>query len=302
MGASLWAQEYTRKPVDVCLALATDLDDSSIASTPYCSATGTLIHVDTDARVFGRNLETAMGVVADVGSFIRQLATMAYEEPLDAHAHGLAMSAIRASDPFLRHPGPSHPSNVVLALERALPSARFISDIGEHMLFALHYMTASTPERFHIQLGLGSMGSGVSGAIGLGLGAGGTQVVCIVGDGGMQMHGMEALLAVQHRLPILFAVFNDGRYNMVHHGMRQIFGEASAYATPSIDFAAWARAIGMPGDVVSGGPDIDASELESALAEGPYLLDIRVDPGAHMSGGGRIAALQRMSMTSVRTT
>ena len=70
--------------------------------------------------------------------------------------------------------------------------------------------------------------------------------MCIAGDGGMQMAGMEALVALRERLPILFVVFNDGRYNMVHHGMRQIFGAASQYDMPPVDFAAWARSFGMP--------------------------------------------------------
>ena len=55
-------------------------------------------------------------------------------------------------------------------------------------------------------------------------------VVCVAGDGCMQMSGMEALVAVRERLPVLFVVFNDGRYNMVHHGMRQIFGFDSSYS------------------------------------------------------------------------
>src|ERR1700722_18731259 len=69
IAASLWAQKYTESPVDVCLALGTDLDDSSVGSTRYCGQGGLLVHVDTDPRVFGRHLSTHLGVVADVGAF-----------------------------------------------------------------------------------------------------------------------------------------------------------------------------------------------------------------------------------------
>src|ERR1700722_19949757 len=69
IAASVWAQKYTEQPVDVCLALGTDLDDSSVGSTRYCGQGGLLVHVDTDPRVFGRNLSTHLGVVADVGAF-----------------------------------------------------------------------------------------------------------------------------------------------------------------------------------------------------------------------------------------
>ncbi|WP_437925401.1 hypothetical protein WMF37_41085 [Sorangium sp. So ce291] len=39
------------------------------------------------------------------------------------------------------------------------PDATYITDIGEHMLFALHDLTAHGPRSFNIHLGLGSMGS-----------------------------------------------------------------------------------------------------------------------------------------------
>ena len=69
------------------------------------------------------------------------------------------------------------------------------TDIGEHMLFSLHDLTAHAPDTFQIQLNLGSMGSGIAGAIGLALADRSRPVVCICGDGGMQMLGMEALVA-----------------------------------------------------------------------------------------------------------
>jgi 3-oxoacyl-[acyl-carrier-protein] synthase III len=96
------------------------------------------------------------------------------------------------------------PDRLLADLERVVdPSARVVSDIGEHMLFALHYLTARTPDAFHLQLNLGSMGSGIAGSIGLALADRSRPVVCIAGDGGMQMAGMEALVALRERLPIL---------------------------------------------------------------------------------------------------
>jgi acetolactate synthase-1/2/3 large subunit len=176
---------------------------------------------------------------------------------------------------------------------------RFVTDIGEHMLFCLHYLTARTKDSFYVQLNLGSMGSGIAGAIGLALADRERRVVCVAGDGGMQMSGMEALLAVRERLPILFVVFNDGRYNMVHHGMRQIFGEASPYATPPIDFAAWARSFGMPAMSVSEPGEIDAAAIDALMANGgPALIDARIDATVRIRGGGRVEALQHMSMLS----
>jgi acetolactate synthase-1/2/3 large subunit len=99
-------------------------------------------------------------------------------------------------------------------------------------------------------------------------------------------------------LPILYAVFNDGRYNMVHHGMRQIFGEADSYDTPRIDFSLWAAAMGIPARVIRWGGEIDRALLTELACDGPAVLDIRIDEQVRVRGGGRVEALQHMSMAS----
>jgi len=166
------------------------------------------------------------------------------------------------------------------------------------MLFALHYLTADDPDRFHIHLRLGSMGSGIAGAVGLGVADPERPVICICGDGGMQMNGMELLVAADLGLPIVYAVFNDARYNMVHHGMRQLYGRGgSDWETPFVDFAGWASAMGVPAARVTHPGQIDAPMLERLrrIGPGPCVLDIRIDREVQLRGGGRVEALQRMS-------
>jgi acetolactate synthase-1/2/3 large subunit len=190
------------------------------------------------------------------------------------------------------------PHRAIADLERAAgPGARFVTDIGEHMLFALHYLTARDPGAFDIHLALGSMGSGISGAIGLALGDRSRRVVCVCGDGGMQMAGMEALVAIRERAPIVYAIFNDARYNMVYHGFKFVFGHEAPWDSPWIDFAAWARAMGMPGVRISRPGEITAAMLDRLTASGlPVVLDIRIDREVRIRGGGRNESLQHMSM------
>lgn len=303
MAASLWARRYTASPVDVCLVLGTDLDDTSMGPTRYVGDQGILVHVDQDARVFGRNVPTAVGITADIGAFC----TAMLEEPVVVRGSAIrallearAESPLDSPDASTDMSSPIRPQRLIMDLEAAVgPRARYVTDIGEHMLFALHYLTARGPDSFYVQLNLGSMGSGIAGAIGLGIADPSRPVVCIAGDGGMQMAGMEALVAMRERLPILFVVFNDGRYNMVHHGMRQIFGEASLYDMPGIDFAAWAKSFGMPSAVVRAPGELDARLVRELLSHGgPALIDARIDASTRIRGGGRVEALQHMSMLS----
>jgi acetolactate synthase-1/2/3 large subunit len=306
MAASMWARRYTASPVDACLVLGTDLDDTSMGPTRYLGEGGELVHVDRDARVFGRNLPTTLGVTTNLGAFVRALVRESRGASLLGPDAERALRAARAASPFdepeAAHDSsyPVRPHRLVLDVEAAMgPRARFVTDIGEHMLFSLHYLTARAPDAFFVQLNLGSMGSGIAGAIGLALADRTRPVVCICGDGGMQMAGMEALVAVRERLPILFVVFNDGRYNMVHHGMRQIFGAASRYDTPHVDFAKWAESFGMPAAVVQAPGELNRDLVSELLASGgPALVDARIDASVRIRGGGRVEALQHMSMLS----
>jgi acetolactate synthase-1/2/3 large subunit len=304
LAASIWARKYTDPKnggVDVALVLGTDLDDCSVGPTRYIKDDGKLIHVDTDPTVFNRNLTTDLAVVSDVGDFVNAMYDAVAREGLH-HAESVARlreikesAAYDESGLVAEINAPITPARAIRDLESAAGDARFITDIGEHMLFALHYLTAKGPDSFDIGLGLGSMGSGIAGSIGLALG-GAKRVVCVCGDGGMQMVGMEALVAVKHKLPILFAVFNDARYNMVYHGMKTTYGSEAKWETPWVDFAAWGRSLGMNGARIHRAGEITPELIDKLLADGPAVLDIRIDRSKRVAGGGRVEALIQMSM------
>lgn len=306
MAASLWARRYTEPGVDAALVLGTDFDDVSVGPTPYVGEGGRMVHVDLDATVFHRNARADLPVLADVRAFANGVSQHVSREGM-RHANTRALLREAKADSPFDTPGaadddsaPIAPHRAVMDLEAAVDeSAAFITDIGEHMLFALHYLTADHAERFHIHLRLGSMGSGIAGAVGLALADRSRPVVCICGDGGMQMNGMELMVAADLGLPIVYAVFNDARYNMVHHGMKQLYGRGGqSWHTRWVDFAAWAGAMGVPSLRIDAPGQISASRLRRlrALGPGPVVLDIRIDRDVRIRGGGRVEALQRMSV------
>lgn len=309
LAASMWARKYTARGVDATLAIGTDLDDCSVGPTPFVGPGGKLFHVDLNAAVFDRNQPTELGIVADVGAFVEDLTDAVARKGLRHATASKLAREIRSSSPFEKSTFQTDDSPIITP-QRAIADlqaaagkdAVFITDIGEHMLFALHYFTARKPDAFTIHLGLGSMGSGISGAIGLALANPKRPVVCVCGDGGMQMVGMEVLVALKYQLPIVFAVFNDARYNMVYHGYKQVFGREAAWESPWTDFAAWARSMGLAGIRVNHPGEITSGML-SRLRETqtPTVLDIRIDREARVAGGGRNEALQHMSMRSAPT-
>lgn len=303
MAASWWARRYTQGGVDVCLVLGTDLDDVSVGPTQPIAPDGTLIHVDLDPTVFNRNVPTRLGITCDLGAFAVRLREVARDLGLQNREAAFVMAEATEGSPFdcerfRADDSPQiAPHRVIHDLETAVgPHATYITDIGEHMLFALHYLTAVGPNSFVIHLALGSMASGICSAIGHAVGNPERRVVCVCGDGGMQMAGSELLVALKLKLPIIYAVFNDARYNMVYHGYKQQFGKEATWDTPWVDFVAWAGAMGMPGARIDRPGQITAELIRELTSKGlPVVLDIRHDPSVRIKGAGRVEALQHMS-------
>lgn len=305
LAASWWARRYTAQGPDVALVLGTDLDDSAIGPTrPVADRMGTrLIHVDLDATVFHRNYRADLPIVADLGSFLGQLYDAVTMDGVRNPRGSVLAREVRATSPFDTTDFATDeaeviaPHRAIADLEKAAGAgARFVSDIGEHMLFALHYLTAKGPDAFTIHLGLGSMASGIASAIGLSLADRDRRVVCVCGDGGMQMAGMELLVAARERLPVVYAVFNDARYNMVYHGMKQLYGAPAAWETPWVDFTMWAASFGVAGARIERPGEITPELLDRLTANGPCVLDIRIDRNTRIKGAGRVESLHHMSV------
>jgi acetolactate synthase-1/2/3 large subunit len=263
------------------------------------------VHVDVDPSVFHRNLPAHIGVVADVGAFIETMCDVVLDQGLHNGRTTALVRDLKASTSAFEVAGFASDDSPTLRPDRAVadlqaaagPNARFVTDIGEHMLFALHYLTARGPDAFSIQLGLGSMGSGICSAIGLAIGDPSRRVVCICGDGGMQMVGMEVLVAARESLPVVFAVFNDARYNMVYHGFKALTGRAPAWETPWVDFVLWAKSMGIPALRINHPGELTAARLDRLTYEGgPIVLDMRIDRNVRLKGAGRVEVLRQMSV------
>jgi acetolactate synthase I/II/III large subunit len=295
LAASQWIREYTQQTPDVVLVLGTDLDDCAVGSSELIGPNTFLIHIDTNSKVFNRKYKTHIGILQSIEEFLNGVNSIPLFSPLRVDLSFKKNSAYDVADFRTDESLPIAPHRAIADLQlSAPPEVRFVTDIGEHMLFCLHYLTIRSNTQFSIDLGLGSMGSGICQAIGMCLGDK-RPTICVCGDGGIQMHGMEVLTAIKHKLPIIFAIFNDGRYNMVHHGFRFMYGrEEKIGYTDMIDFVKMFEAMGVPGALITSPNQINQELISSFLNNGPAILDIRINKDIKIKGAGRNEALKQM--------
>lgn len=287
------ATRYLEEGVDVLLSIGCGLSEPGTnAWSPLLIPRRCFIQVEVEESQVGRNYRADIALIGHA------------EQLLPALLERLKPSERRFQAGMVHYPvQPSRdssrglePAEVIRGLQARFPDETiFSTDIGEHLLFAIHYLRLEQPFSFLAHTGLGSMGSGIGSAIGARLAHPEKPVVAICGDFGFQMFGMELATCVQQGIGVVFAIFNDGRMGMVENAHARIFGRKPPGEGIPIDFTGIAQAMGARGRCIRTLQDIRA--LPDELLDGrlPLVLDIQISPQAAFPANARAATLRHFT-------
>jgi acetolactate synthase I/II/III large subunit len=165
------------------------------------------------------------------------------------------------------------------ALARAIDStgAQVATDVGQHQMWMAQELKEGRPGTHLTSGGLGTMGYALPAAIGAALGRKDRRTWAVAGDGGFQMTLQELATVVQEGIPLRMVVVNNGYLGMVRQWQELFFEKryaASCLSGP--DFAALARAYGVPARTVNRRDELGAAIRWADAATGPVVLDLRV--------------------------
>jgi acetolactate synthase-1/2/3 large subunit len=289
--------EYLADPPDVVCIVGSRLGD--IATNGWrlpLAGTAETIQIDRDPLLVGRNAPVTLGIVGDARSVLLELtATL----PADGVPPRGGVAGCRSSRAELAQSNnvPLKPQRVLAELSRAFPEAIWCSDIGEHLTMALHYLRVDSPLSFHALTAFGSMGSGIGSAIGVKVARPTETVIALCGDGGVAMHAGEILTCVDNGIGVVFAVFNDGRWNMIEQGFQAVYGRLPPSLPSHVaDLAAVARGFGAEGVILRHPGDLRPELLRELTRRGrPVVLDIRIDPSESFTAESRAATIRHFA-------
>lgn len=285
---------------DLVLAVGARFDDRSSSSwIPGYSwnfPSTKLIHVDIDGDEIGRNYVPDLGIIADAGSFLRQMlgATETILGSVPERRSWLVdLEGWRQEwNDFIKpnfelKTSPLRPEQVVADTRAVLPDNAIISlDSGVHHNWFMQFWEAREPQTMLNSWGFSAMGFGVSGILGAKLAAPDRPCVAICGDGGFTMTPHVLCTAIEYDIPCTWVVWNNFAWSAIRdiqYGMfggREIgtgFYRGDNQEPYNPDFAAIARACGVHGTTVTKSNDFKDA-LEHAVASGkPALIDVHVD-------------------------
>lgn len=264
---------------DLLLAFGVRFDDRAIGrATAFCPD-ARIVHIDIDSAEINKIKRTAVSVTADLSTVLSELVPLVVPDDRPEW-----MSRIGALKEILPFPMPRtddvlHPMNVIREVHKIAPAGTVVTtDVGQHQMWVAQLFRFHAPRTFLTSGGLGTMGFGLPAAIGAALAKPGNRVLCISGDGSIQMNLQELATLADLDLPVTIVVINNGELGMVRQ-QQELFYDQTFIASKfekRLDFASIARQFGLKGYSVSEPGTLSEALLETFATSSPSLIDVRV--------------------------
>lgn len=280
---------------DVILALGARFDDRVTNNVKKFCPNAKIIHVDIDPTSISKTINAHVPIVGLVDIVIQQILDELKEtnyrpDKETLKAWWAQINAWRAEKSFSYVPEEAgakiKPQHVVESMYKITNGEAYVcSDVGQHQMFAAQYYPFAKPRQWINSGGLGTMGFGLPAAMGVKLAFPDKHVICITGDGSIQMNIQELSTCLQYNLPVVIVTLNNRSLGMVRQWQDMIYGgrHSSSYMESLPDFVKIAEAYGHVGIEINELGELD-SKLEEAFAIKNRLVfvDVLVDEHEHV--------------------
>jgi acetolactate synthase-1/2/3 large subunit len=279
------AANYAMDEADLICAVGARFDDRITGKLSEFAPRAKFIHIDVDPAEISKNIPAHIPIVGDAKNILAKL--LVEYRALGADASRLEEWWQRIEGWREKHPlryddstdAEIKPQRMIEALYEATGGDAIVtSDVGQHQMWAAQYFHFAKPRRWISSGGLGTMGFGLPAAMGAQVGCPDKTVVCITGDGSVQMNMQELATCAQENIPIKIFISNNGYLGMVRQWQELFWDRRYSHVDMGQfpDFVKLAEAYGATGLRFEDKSTL-VSDMKQALATpGPVLVDVRV--------------------------
>ncbi|GAA4882443.1 acetolactate synthase 3 large subunit [Ferrimonas pelagia] len=278
---------------DLIFGIGVRFDDRTTNNVEKYCPDATILHIDIDPSSISKTVNVDIPIVGSADQVLNSMVAMLADHLAERENSQLApwwddIATWRARQCLsYDSTGPRiKPQQVIETLHKLTDGDAYVaSDVGQHQMFAALYYAFDKPRRWINSGGLGTMGFGLPAAMGVKFALPDAEVVCVTGDGSIQMNIQELSTALQYDIPVKIINLNNRFLGMVKQWQDMIYQgrHSHSYMDSVPDFAAIAEAYGHVGVRID-----DPAQLESQLADALALkdrlvfVDISVDETEHV--------------------
>ncbi len=269
---------------DVVIAVGMRFDDRVTGKLSTFLNDAKVIHIEIDQAELGKNIDPAVGLLADAKEGLQALLPLVEENKHPEWHQRFTDCYAEEMDKVIKQEilpteGQIKMAEVIHMLsEKTQGQAIIVSDVGQHQMMAARYYGFERPDSHISSGGLGTMGFSLPAAIGAKFGQPEREVIVIVGDGGIQMNIQELAVAMQENIAVKVVILNNSFLGMVRQWQELFFEKRYSFTEmDNPDFVKVAEAYRIKGEKVEEREKLSAA-LDAMLAtDKPYLLDIHVE-------------------------
>lgn len=242
---------------DVIIAIGSRFDDRVTGNLEKFCPDAKIIHVDIDPASISKNVIVDIPIVGPVKQVLTDMLAILDKNKGSVNAEALAdwwqqIEDWRSTN-CLRYDTTAtkiKPQAAIEAVYKATNGDAYVtSDVGQHQMYAAQYYPFDKPRRWINSGGLGTMGFGLPAAMGVQMAMPDATVVCVTGEGSIQMNIQELSTCLQYGLPVKVICLNNGFLGMVRQ-WQEFFYErrySMSYMESLPDFVKLAESYGHVG-------------------------------------------------------
>ena len=277
---------------DLILGIGVRFDDRTTNNLEKYCPNAKVIHIDIDPTSISKNVPAAIPIVGNAKNVLEEFLSLLNEEGLksqtDLESWWQEINQWKAKKclEFDRTSSVIKPQQVMEAVYRLTKGQAYVaSDVGQHQMFAALHYPFDEPRHWINSGGAGTMGFGLPAALGVKLAHPKGTVVCVTGDGSIQMNIQELSTATQYGIPVVIICLNNHFLGMVKQWQDLIYSgrHSQTYMNSLPDFVKLAESYGHVGIKIAT-PDELESKLQEAFSIKNKLVfvDINVDESEHV--------------------
>ncbi|EPL6456315.1 acetolactate synthase 3 large subunit [Providencia rettgeri] len=281
---------------DVIFAVGVRFDDRTTNNLEKYCPNATVIQIDVDPTSISKTVNADIPIVGDAKSTLKQMlgqldqvSSKQDENALKDWWKDIEEWRKKQCLRYETNQTKVKPQQAIEMIYRLTNGEAYVtSDVGQHQMFAALYYPFDKPRHWINSGGLGTMGFGLPAALGVKLAHPNSTVVCVTGDGSIQMNIQELSTALQYGLPVLVLNLNNGFLGMVKQWQDMIYQgrHSQSYMQSLPDFIKLAQAYGHVGISIAS-PDELEEKLKQALVEVNenqrlVFVDINIDETEHV--------------------